>query len=105
MGSYGGAQVELVDEGIAASPGRLGFTDGLGVDLGRCTGVSVAWKVPAVWNRGGETTHRRQRRGGARGGVGEGHLGASGSDGQTQRPRAVLKNWAARPEWHGRWGN
>ena len=48
MGSYGGAQVELVDEGIAASPGRLGFTDGLGVDLGRCTGVSVAWKIPVA---------------------------------------------------------
>ena len=39
-----------------------------------------------------------------RGGVGEGHLGASGSDGRTQRPRAVLADWAARPEWHGWWG-
>ena len=48
MGSYGGARVELMDKGAAAGPGHLSFTDGLSVDLGRCTGVSVAWKIPAA---------------------------------------------------------
>jgi len=48
LGSCGGARVELMDEGAAAGPGLLSFTDGLGVDLGRCTGVNVAWKVPAA---------------------------------------------------------
>jgi hypothetical protein len=54
--------------------------------------VRQTGEPPAARNcTAAETSHRRQRRGGARGGVGEGHLGASGSDGQTQRPR--VSSW------------
>ena len=42
------ARVELLDECAAAGPGHLSFTDRLSVDLGRCTRVSVPWKVPAA---------------------------------------------------------
>ena len=63
----GGTWVELGVEGAAA-----GFRASELLEWARCGSVKVhrgqvAWNAPAAYKRGGKTTHRRQRRGGARG--------------------------------------
>jgi len=59
----GGVRSELEEEVLQWSPGRLGSTVRLLVDLGRCNGVKSDCGPPAAMKRGGRPTYLRRRSG------------------------------------------